>query len=133
MDLLDELINTYLMNSLDPVYIDLQERAIVFDWDPAITGEPGIDWDDEDSETRYIKIPTIDASKGYRLMEQFTIQLDDERERDKLFRALDMKKPFRRFKDTLHDVGLQDDWYSFEHQFAKKEILEWLKTKGLEI
>jgi hypothetical protein len=133
LGLFDELIDTYLMNSLDPVYFDLRERAIVFDWDPMITGEPGIDWDDEESETRYVKIPTIDASKSYKLMEQFAAQVEDERERDKLFRALDMKKPFRSFKDALLDICLQDDWYSFAHQFGKKEIQEWLQLKGIEI
>jgi hypothetical protein len=36
--------------------------------DEAYTGEPGIDWDDEESEERYIDVPKIDSNDSFYVM-----------------------------------------------------------------
>ena len=131
MNLLDELIDTYFTNN-DPydTYFDIKEKVIVYDADPAETGEPGIDWDDNDSDERYIEVPRITTDEAFRLMTRFAESVADERASNKLFDALDRPKPFRRFKDTLFEVGLRDEWFEFEFQYGKKEIEEWLKELG---
>lgn len=131
VNLLDELIDTYFTNN-DPydTYFDIKEKVIVYDADPAETGEPGIDWDDNDSDERYIEVPRITTDEAFRLMTRFAERVADERASNKLFDALDRPKPFRRFKDTLFEVGLRDEWFEFEFQYGKKEIEEWLKELG---
>lgn len=131
VNLLDELIDTYFTNN-DPydTYFDIKEKVIVYDADPAETGEPGIDWDDNDSDERYIEVPRITTDEAFRLMTWFAESVSDERASNKLFDALDRPKPFRRFKDMLFEVGLRDEWFEFEYQYGKKEIEEWLKELG---
>jgi hypothetical protein len=125
VNLLDELIDTYFTNN-DPydTYFDIKEKVIVYDADPAETGEPGIDWDDNDSDERYIEVPRITTDEAFRLMTWFAESVADERVSNKLFDALDRPKPFRRFKDMLFEVGLRDEWFEFEFQYGKKEIEE---------
>lgn len=128
MNLLDELIDIYLTS--DPhqqAYYDLQQKEIVYDGSEIETGEPGIDWDEEGSEERYRHIPTISSDEAYRLMEKFAASVEDESKSEKLFDSLDRPKPFRRFKDTLFDLDLREQWYEFEHQYAKIQMEEWMK------
>ncbi|MEW9668217.1 hypothetical protein [Ammoniphilus sp. 3BR4] len=44
----------------------------------------------------------------------------------KLFNALDGQRPFRRFKDTLYELDLWDEWNKFERQKAEEEIQFWI-------
>jgi hypothetical protein len=131
MNLLEALIDTYLTNNGPyETYFDIKEKTIVYDGDPAETGEPGIDWDDEESDERYIEVPRITADEAFRLMERFAVSVSDKGASNKLFAALDRPKPFRRFKDTLFEVGLRDEWFDVEYQYGKKEIEAWLKELG---
>ncbi|MNC20586.1 hypothetical protein D3C75_685420 [compost metagenome] len=50
MKLMDELIDAYLDNNFEhPYYLDLHTGQVILDLDEAYTGEPGIDWDDEEN------------------------------------------------------------------------------------
>lgn len=68
--------------------------------DEAYTGEPGIDWDDEENEERYIGIPQLASNEAYFVMTQFAKRTESDPEM-KLFDALNGYKPFRRFKDMF--------------------------------
>ncbi len=127
MNLLDELLDIFLTNEPDTAFYDLKTKEIVYDWNEAETGEPGIDWDEEGSEERYVGIPTIESSEAFRLMEKFAASVEDDRKSEKLFTVLDRPRPFRKFKDALFELDLRDQWYDFEYQYGKKRIEEWLK------
>ncbi|WP_026580977.1 UPF0158 family protein [Bacillus sp. J33] len=123
-----DLIDVYLEgDNYLSYYYDLTEKTIVIDENPLITGEPGIDWDDEESEERYVAIPKMDSFEAYKLRESFAESLEKEKVAEKIYRALSKKKPFRHFKDVLYETELWDEWNSFEHEYAKKEIENWLK------
>jgi hypothetical protein len=127
VNLLDRLIDTYLLNDMDDAYYDVKEKAIVYDWDDDETAESEIDWDDEENCERYELIPTISTFESFRLMEQFVDSVDDDRKRNMLFQALRKSKPFRRFKDTLLELGIRDEWFALEYQYGKEQIEEWLE------
>ncbi|WP_423799662.1 hypothetical protein [Neobacillus sp. SAB-20_R2A] len=78
MNLLDELIDTYLTNNIGQSYLDLETKQVVYDEDPLITGEEGIDWDDEENIDRYVEIPSIESFQAFRLMELFAAQVNIE-------------------------------------------------------
>jgi hypothetical protein len=52
--------------------------------------------------------------------------------KDKLFDALNGNKPFRRFKDTLYELNLWDEWNKFEHKFAEEAIQSWMERFELD-
>lgn len=54
-NLLDQLIDTHLLNDMDEAYYDVKEKAIVYD--------------DEENCERYKLIPTISTTESFRLME----------------------------------------------------------------
>jgi hypothetical protein len=124
MNLLDELIDTYFMNDMEDAYYDLIEKLIIYDFDE---DEMELDWDDEECFERYHIIPTITSPEAFQLMERFTDSVEDEQNRNNLFYALKGHKPFRRFKDTLDEIGLRDEWFAFEYQYGKEQIEEWLE------
>lgn len=129
--LLDELTISYLENAEEESYLDPNSLEIMIDWDQAVTGELGIDWGDEKTDD-YLLLPTIDSHESYELMEEFTNQVDDLVKAKKLLASLQGKKPFRHFKDCLDEVGLRDEWFTFEENFAKNVMAVWLEENGVE-
>ena len=66
MQLMDELIDAYLNTNFEhPYFLNLQTGQVILDVDESYTGEPGIDWDDEENEERYIVIPKIDSNEAF--------------------------------------------------------------------
>ncbi|WP_152966712.1 UPF0158 family protein [Sporosarcina globispora] len=125
----EELIDAYLEgdHSLS-YYYDLAEKKVVLDEDPAITGEPGIDWDDEESDERYKAVPRMESFEAYKLRELFAESLSNKQASEILYQALSHKKPFRHFKDALYETGLWNEWNTFERSYGNKEIEKWLKA-----
>jgi hypothetical protein len=44
---------------------------------------------------------------------------------------LNGRKPFRNFKDNVQIMGLAENWYSFENDYAKNKLIEWLEEHGI--
>lgn len=132
MQFIDELIGAYLDNNFEhPYYLDLQTGQVILDMDEAYTGEPCIDWDDEENEERYIDIPKIDSNEAFNVMTKFAQRTESDPE-DKLFEALNGNKPFRRFKDALYELDLWEEWNKFENKHAVEAIQSWIERFELD-
>jgi hypothetical protein len=96
----------------------------------------GIDEDDlpEDLEDnpRYLLIDPLDSHEEFQIMEDFVDSLGDTKQASKLQDALNRSKPFRQFKDTLHDhTNLSDAWYAFEQKELARLAEEWCEKNGI--
>ncbi|WP_262676355.1 UPF0158 family protein [Paenibacillus sp. J5C2022] len=132
MKLINELIDAYLDNHLEhPYYLDLQTGEVVLDLGAVYTGEPGIDWDDEENEERYVDIPKVGSDEAYRIMIKFAQRTPSDPE-DKLFDALNENRPFRKFKDMIYRLDLEDEWYAFERDYAAEQLKYWLERNDLD-
>ena len=49
-----------------------------------------------------------------------------------LFEALNGNKPFRKFKSALQNMNLDEQWYRFEQEYAKRKIKEWLYSHEID-
>ncbi|GHU68045.1 hypothetical protein FACS1894184_09110 [Clostridia bacterium] len=49
----------------------------------------------------------------------------DPHKSDMLAVAIQGKGAFRRFKDTMRYVGLEDEWYRFKDAAYKLKAIEW--------
>ena len=86
-----------------------------------------------DEKRRFVEIPKISSHEAYEFMEEFVSNIKDERIRDRLFRAIQGKGAFRRFKDTISEwPDLEKRWYEYKDESIKKEVLDWLETIGIE-
>lgn len=65
-------------------------------------------------------------------MEDFVDSLGDTKEADSLRDALNRRKPFRQFKDTLHErTNLSDARYAFEQKELARLAEEWCEENGI--
>ena len=51
---------------------------------------------------------------------------------DKLARAIRGKGAFRRFKDTVYDLGIDQQWYDFQAAAYKRKAARWCEENGIE-
>ncbi len=65
-------------------------------------------------------------------MELFIADVQDERAKDLLWRAIDGKGAFRRFRNTLAEFPeLQTLWFSFHDRAMRRRAIEWLAESGV--
>ncbi|MFC7370784.1 UPF0158 family protein [Fictibacillus iocasae] len=128
MRLIDDIIIAYLDNHYDhSYYYDKQEKSIYMEIDEALTGESGVDWDDEENEFRFIPIPKVLSNEVYGWMLEF----ESKQTHSKLLRALNSRKPFREFKEVSDQLGLLDQWHEYEYERALNRIRSWAEENGI--
>lgn len=110
-------------------WLNLDTGEVVFVGDPADVGELPEDPRDND---RYMQIEAIDSSQSFCIMEDFTLQLADRRLAQTLERALQQRKPFRRFKDELAGHPAQRQaWFDFERSALERIARRWCAECGI--
>jgi hypothetical protein len=82
----------------------------------------------------YERIPERGSRGGYAAMSEFTEGLKDSGLKYELQNIIDGKGAFRRFKDAL-DVHPAEKkrWYGYNAKLARREILEWLRSVGVDV
>lgn len=82
---------------------------------------------------RYISVPHAKPSEGYSDLEDFILTVKSERLQDRLWQAIDGKRPFRRFKDVLAGYPKERErWFRFKDGRIRERVLEWLEGEGIE-
>jgi len=104
-------------------------QVVYWTADGGIDGKTPIDLDELD----LLPIMPLPSYVWYQDMVEFTDRISDERTRDRLYRALDGKGAFRRFKDALHErhPHLLPIWYDFRDLRAKRRAIDWLVDNSL--
>lgn len=72
----------------------------------------------------------MSSHKAFEVMVQFAKQQDAEI-RSQLLNILEGRKPFRKFKDKVFTLGLQDSWYRYENDYVTNEVTQWLKENDI--
>jgi hypothetical protein len=99
-------------------------------WSDEIGAEEG-----EDEAPAHLRvIEPISSHEWFQDMADFAAGLSDERYRTRLERALDGRKPFRHFRDAVHD-GLPERhltaWNEFRDARRLRRAVAWLADEGL--
>lgn len=82
---------------------------------------------------RGVALPTPFDFHEYHHMEKFIATVADDDHADQLWRAIKGKGAFRHFKDTAHRLGVIDAWYAYRDAAARKFMLEWAESHGIEV
>jgi len=99
------------------------------------------DWQIEDIKTAidilenfedYIRLPTKFDINEYDMMEDFCYSLSNDKDRNRLLKAISGRGAFRRFKDEVFDMGIRDEWFEFRDKCYKKIAIEWCQDHGIE-
>lgn len=85
-----------------------------------------------DNEKDYLALPTKYDLDEYRLMEKFSLSLEDRKASDILCRAIIGKGAFRRFKDTLNRLDLADQWYAYRGDAIRQIAVDWCELNKIQ-
>lgn len=125
MNFLEDLIEAFLNGNDEITYVfDKKTKEILIDIREELTGEPGIDWDNDDEVAFLVTIPQMTSPEAYDLMVSFAQEQNTEIS-SQLMDVLNRRKPFRSFKDKVKGQGIENEWYEFENDYAKNKMLAW--------
>lgn len=115
-------------------FLDKETEELVFLPDSMITGIDDDELADEIDENpeRYFRLPTNFEINEYSIMKEFIWSLPEGRQQDMLERAIRGKAAFRRFKDTVYDLGIENKWFKYEAEAYKKIAIEWCNYNEIE-
>ncbi len=117
-------------------YYDTKNQRILMIFDEMVDGEENEELIEEISDgfiDEYISLPGQYEINEYRMMEEFIYDLPSGKNQDVLESAIRGKGAFRRFKDCLYDLGLEQSWYKFRDDSYEKIARDWCERYGIEI
>ena len=83
-------------------------------------------------EDYYVRLPSKFDINEYSVMEDFCLSLSDERISNKLLNYIKGRGAFRRFKDEIYRLGIEEDWYKYRDNAFKEMAIDWCKDNGVE-
>lgn len=128
-------------------FIDLRANQICIISESALSyAEDGYedypDWQKEEveyakayleDEKNFILLPSQQDADEFSMMEGFISEVSSESDQEHLFRALQGKGAFRRFKDSVITLGIENSWYQFRDERYKQFALEWCDENGIKV
>lgn len=79
----------------------------------------------------FVELPGRSEIDEYKMMERFASQYEDQRTSAELLRSIEGKGAFRRFKNTIDDLGVQNEWYKFRAKEFEAFAAEWLDSEEI--
>jgi hypothetical protein len=83
------------------------------------------------STDHFVELPNKLEIDSYDMMEQFCREYPNRQISEKLSAVIKGKGAFRRFRDMIADLAIQDEWNRFEHQQFEDIAVEWLEDEGI--
>ena len=80
-----------------------------------------------ESSADYVRLPSREELRGYRIMERFAKEKDNQA----LFRALRGRDPFRSFREQAGELGMIEEYYSFRAEAYRDVAREWCRDNGI--
>lgn len=123
----------------EKAYVNKKTGEVIFipDEIDLATGETN-PWEEEikmveKNKSDFHEIETPESRDSFGIMEDFANQVSDKRLQQKLFNALNNKKPFGHFKMLIDNSGkYREEWFSFKNARLKKWVKEELDAARIE-
>ena len=116
-------------------FYSTKTEEILMVWEGMVNGEdaPDLIEEIEGSLDEYIILPGQYEIDEYSMMEEFIDSLPEGYKQDKLYDAISGRGAFRRFKDEVYELGLEQKWYKYRDREYEKLAIEWCEKNSLEI
>lgn len=85
-----------------------------------------------DNIDNYIKLPDKFEIKDSDIMEEFIKNISNPNRKQQLENCMWQKRMYRKFKDKLIELGLENDYYKFYEEKLKEIAINWCKDNNLE-
>jgi hypothetical protein len=79
----------------------------------------------------FLQLPTSIDIHAWAVMERFSRERANPEERDELVRAVHGSGAFRRFKDAIRRLDIEEEWYRFQDAALEAIAKEWLEAHGI--
>ena len=115
-------------------YYDFDKQECIY------LSEDSWNWDEEDQEiaelmdmewNRFIRLPGQYEIHGYRIMEEFIEELDNQKMQSELYHVIQGRGAFRRFKDKIRYEGIEQQWYDHQNNAYREFALRWCKENNI--
>ena len=87
---------------------------------------------DEGFNSRFFRLPSPYDIHEYSIMERFIGSLPDGAIQDRLENAIRGRGAFRRFKDSIYRLDIEQEWYDFRANAYRKIAVEWCEEHGFQ-
>ena len=117
-------------------YYDTQSKKVLMLFDGMVDGEDNPELFEDIREgfvKDYIPLPGQYDINEYRIMEEFIYELSERKNQDVLERAIQGRGAFRRFKDKLYDLNLEQQWYSYKDSAYERIARQWCERHKIDI
>ncbi len=115
-------------------FLDLETGESIFLADELITGldKEGLEDEIDENPDCYLRLPTKFEIHEYHIMEEFIWTLTGEKAA-RLERSIQGRGAFRKFKDMVYSMGIEEQWYAFQEKYYIKLAIKWCHSHDLEI
>ena len=120
-----------MMDQYSEYFLDKKTGEIEWVSDMAMTQEEQEEIYDRLDEHGFYRLPTSYDIRDYDIMEDFVNTLSDSMY-DRLASAIQGKGAFRRFKDTVYNLGIEQEWYDFQAAAYKRKAIRWCEENDIE-
>ncbi|MFE7064285.1 UPF0158 family protein [Sutcliffiella sp. NPDC057660] len=85
-----------------------------------------------ENEMNYVQIPSRFDINEYDIMEEFSLNIEPQKISNTLSRAIEGRGAFRRFKDKILELEIDEEWYKFKKNRLKKIAKKWCQMNGID-
>jgi hypothetical protein len=79
----------------------------------------------------YLELPDADEIHEWSIMERFSESLNNDEWRQELLTAIHGRGAFRLFRDSIHRLGIEDDWDAFRKETFSEIARDFLLAHGI--
>ena len=134
---LEDIIEAMDFASMDTeYYYDTKNEQILMVFGGMVDGEENPELMEEIKEgfiEDYIPLPGQYDINEYRIMEEFISEIPTGKSQDILRRAIQGRGAFRRFKDELYDLSLEQQWYSYKDSAYERIARQWCEKHRIDV
>ena len=87
---------------------------------------------EEEFNSRFFRLPSPYDIHEYSIMERFIWSLPEGAIQDRLENAIRGRGAFRRFKDSIYRLDMEQEWYDFRANAYREIAIEWCKDHGFQ-
>jgi hypothetical protein len=120
------------------VYINRNTYEIrsVMDWEDS-NGDTE-EWENEEEKILeewedFAVVTKMESWEAFRVMEDFMVEVQDERMKKDLIRILEKKRPFANFKAVVESSVLHENWFAYRANAMLEYIKEQLIDEDFKI
>ena len=109
-------------------YYNVKTEQIVLCFD-----DPELEEEIDENYEDYIPLPDKYSINEHEMMRAYIYHLPEGENQDRLFNVIGGRGTFRRFKDEVYDLGLEQQWYQYRDEEYERIARKWCEKNGIEI